>query len=200
MTNHTHDLKVAVATNVFFTKLNFVVLRISMFCVLILSLTQVSLAQIYISKEIRCENYETYPINTRGDTIGSCVFANTITILHHYGHHNLANWIPIHHSGGETHYDINNNLHKWGLKTQTTFSSSKRVLDYAHFYKLPAIISYHKHHSCIFLGWYVNPNTHLITHAYVLNPNHPNSIETPTYTAFMNNWRRNDGEAVVIVP
>ena len=174
-------------------------LSIVLLFVLTLLISKALLAQVYIHPQIRCSNYDSYP-NRYGDSYGSCVLASTITNLHHLNHHALANWIPNYYSGGITHYELNQNLRRWGLTTRATFSSSKQILDYAHINSLPAIISYHHNHSCLFLGWYVNPSSQFITHAYVLNPNHPNSIETPTYQRFMNNWRVNDGEAIVIVP
>jgi len=155
--------------------------------------------QVYIHPQIRCENYDSYP-NQHGYSYGSCVHASTITNLHYLGYHDLANWIPNHYSGPHTHFTLNKSLNRWGLKTRATFSSSKEILDFAHSNHLPAVISYHHNHSCLFLGWYVDPRSGFITHAYVLNPNDPSRPETPTYTSFMNNWRRNDGEAVVIVP
>lgn len=164
-----------------------------------LLVTQECLAQVYINPQIRCSNYDTYP-NNHNYSEGSCVHASVITNLHHLNYHALANWIPNYYSGGITHYKLNQNLRRWGLKTKATFSSSKETLDYAHINSLPAVISYHRNHSCLFLGWYVNPITNIITHAYVLNPNNPSQSETPTYTSFMNNWRRNGGEAVVILP
>lgn len=154
-------------------------------------LTEVSLAQVYISKGLRCSNYG-----------NSCIHASTITALNYLKAPKLANYIRRNYSGGDYHYYLNRRLLSWGLKTQATFTSSKRILDYAHIHSLPAIISYHRDHSCLFLGWAINSRTlpPTITHAYVLNPNHPNHIETPTYQSFMRNWIRNDGEAVVIVP
>ncbi len=180
--------------NVFLSKLILGALWISIFLLLTVFITQECLGQVYIPPQLRCENYDSY------SNIGSCAHANTITLLRYHSFHNLANWIPTEYSGIGFHYIINKRFNKWNISTYATFSSSKAILDFAHTHRLPAIISYHKHHSCIFLGWYVDPNTHLITYAYVLNPNHPQHIETPTYTQFMNNWRVNDGEAVVIVP
>ena len=184
----------AVAMNVYLRKLILGALWISILCLLTKSVTQECLGQVYIQPQLRCRNYNSY------SSIGSCAHANTITILRYHSFHKLANWIPTEYSGPGWHDRINKRLNEWNISTYATFSSSKAILDFAHTHSLPAIISYHQDHSCIFLGWYVNPSTNLITHAYVLNPNHPLHIETPTYTSFMNNWRVNDGEAVVIVP
>jgi len=160
-----------------------------MFFLLMLLVTQVSLAQVYISPAIRCSNYG-----------NSCVHASTVTCLNYLRAPNLSRYIRNNLSGGDKHYWLNKRLLRWGLKTKATFSSSKRILDYAHVNSLPAVISYHRNHSCLFLGWYVDPRSRIITHAYVLNPNNISHIETPTYSQFMQNWIRNDGEAVVIVP
>lgn len=180
--------------NVFSNKLNSIVLLISIFLLLTRLVSQVCLAQVYIKPQFRCKNYDSYLNN------GSCVHASTITALRHINQHTIANWIPIHYSGGEFHYDLNRRLNKWGIATKATFSSSKEILDYAHSHRLTAVISYHDNHSCLFLGWYVDPKTRTITHAYVLNPNYTSHIETPLYEDFMNNWRRNGGEAIVPLP
>ena len=186
--------KIAVAMNVNSFVLSSVVLWISIFCLLTKLVTQECLGQVYIQPQLRCENYDSY------NNVGSCAHANTITLLRYHSFHKLANWIPTQFSGPGIHYKINKRLNKWNISTYSTFSSSKAILDFAHVNSIPAIISYHTDHSCIFLGWYIDPKTRIITHAYVLNPNYTSSIETPTYTTFMNNWRENDGEAVVIVP
>ena len=188
------NLKIAVAMNVILKGANSIVLSVTIFFMLTQLVIQESLAQVYIPLQLRCKNYVNYY------DIGSCTHANTITVLHFHNHHKLANWIPTQYSGRGYHSKINTRFNKWGLTTLATFSSSKAILDFAHVNSLPAIISFDPNHSCIFLGWYVDPNSLQITHAYVLNPNHPRDIETPTYTSFMNNWRVNDGEAVVIVP
>jgi len=190
----TTPLKIAVAINVSRKPLNLRLLQISTFLLLIVFICQEISAAVYIAPQLRCRNYPSY------SNQGSCVHASTITTLRYHKAYNLANYIPRYYSGGNTHYELNQRLNRWGLTTKATFSSSKGILDFAHTNTLPAIISYHNNHSCLFLGWYVDPKTRIITHAYVLNPNHPNHIETPQYQEFMNNWRRNDGEAVVIVP
>ncbi len=186
-----YPLKIAVAMNVNLNKLYFTVLWIVFVLVILIRFPgQECLAQVYISQQARCENYNN----------GSCVHASTITNLNYLQAPLLARYIRNYYRGGDYHYGLNQRLQKWGLQTYSTFSSSKRILDYAHTRKLPAVISYHRDHSCLFLGWYVNPKTRTITHAYVLNPNDTQNIETPTYTSFMRNWTQNDGEAVVIVP
>lgn len=176
--------------NVNLNKLCFTVLWIIFGLAILISFPgQKCLAQVYIPQQARCENYG-----------GSCVHASTITNLNYLKAPILSRYIHRNYSGGDEHYSLNKRLQSWGLKTLATFSSSKRILDYAHTRKLPAVISYHRDHSCLFLGWYVSPSSLQITHAYVLNPNDTQNIETPTYTSFMRNWTQNGGEAVVIIP
>ncbi len=189
MTLH-YPLKIAVAMFVKLKKPSFSILQIGLSFLLIVFLTEECLAQVYIPQQDRCSNY--------GD---SCVHASTINAIYSKCKHCfIAKFIRSNYSGGDYHYELNLRLRKWGIKTYSTFSSSKQILDYAHVNFLPAIISYHRDHSCLFLGWYVNPKTRIITHAYVLNPNNTSILETPTYNQFMRNWIRNDGEAIVIVP
>ncbi len=147
-------------------------------------------AQVFIPRNQREHNYDS----------GSCVYASCVTQLRQAGAPKLARYIRRNFAGGEYLGDFDRELRRWGVRTRFTSNGNKTTLDFAHTRKLTAVITYHTNHACLFLGWYINPNTNRITHAYVLNPNHPNRIETPTYVTFMNNWRRNDGEAIVIVP
>lgn len=148
------------------------------------------IAQIYIPYSSRYRNYDN----------GSCVHASTITALNYLNAPKLANYIRNCYSEGEYHYYLNKRLRQWKVKTLFTENADLSVLNYAHINKIPAIISYHRNHSCLFLGWYVDPVTYRVSHAYILNPNNTSRIETPTFTQFYLNWSRNDGEAVVIVP
>ena len=151
------------------------------------------IAQVYIPYSSRYRNYDK----------GSCVYASTITVFNFYSTSNasrFAIYIRNNSSGGDYHYYLNKRLRSWKIKTLFTENANLSVLNYAHTHKIPAIISYHRNHSCLFLGWYVDPVTHRVSHAYILNPNHTHRIETPTYTQFYLNWFRNDGEAVVILP
>ena len=146
-------------------------------------------AQVYIHPNYRVENYRN----------GSCVHAATATCLATVGATKTANYILRNYSGGEWMHDLSPRLRRWGIPTKETLSGDRSVLDWAHSKKLPVVIKYYRRHACTFQGWAVNRRGH-ITHAYVLNNNHTEELETPTYTVFMRNWLAQGGIAIVIVP
>ena len=144
-------------------------------------------AQVYIRPEHREANYG-----------GSCLHASTVTALRHVNAPKLAHYVRRNFSGGEYHYDLNRRLQRWGVRTVSTMAADKRVLDYAHVHGLTAVISLHRDHSCLFVGFKMRGR--VIDRVYVINPNDPNNIENWAYADFWRNWTRNGGEAVVIIP
>jgi len=146
-------------------------------------------AQVYIKPSNRVRNWGYH---------GSCVHAATATALFNVGAYQTGNYILRNYRGGEACGILDSRLRGWGISTAATHTGDRAVLDYAHRNRLTAIITYHHNHVCLFLGWNVDAAGN-ITHAYVLNNNHVRRPETPSYQRFMANWRRNDGEAIVII-
>lgn len=139
------------------------------------------------------------PVNQRQANYGpSCVHASTVTALRHVHAPGLAHYVRSNFSGGEYHYDLDQRLRRWGVRTVSTMDGDKRVLDYAHVHGLTAVISLHESHSCLFVGFKMRGT--IIDRVYVINPNDPQNIENWAFADFWRNWTRNGGEAVVIIP